>query len=49
MDSLSSPLLGTSLIVEYALLDVPVAMCAVYTELSSVRTSVRSPCILDMI
>ena len=28
--------LGTSLIVEYALLDVPVAMCAVYTELSSV-------------
>lgn len=29
--------LGTSLIVEYALLDVPVAMCAVYTELSSVR------------
>ena len=30
--------LGTSLIVEYALLDVPVAMCAVYTELSSVSS-----------
>ena len=28
---------GTSLIVEYALLDVPVALCVVYTELSSVR------------
>ena len=27
---------GTSLFAEYALLDVPVAMCAVYTELSSV-------------
>jgi Ciliary BBSome complex subunit 1 len=33
---------GTSLIVEYALLDVPVAMCAVFTERSTVirpRTS----------
>ena len=29
---------GTTLIVEYALLDVPVAMCAVYTELSSVSS-----------
>jgi Bardet-Biedl syndrome 1 protein len=28
---------GTNLVVEYALLDVPVAMCIVYTELSSPR------------
>ena len=30
---------GTSLFAEYALLDVPVAMCAVFTELSSVNMS----------
>ncbi len=37
---------GTSLFAEYALLDVPVAMCAVFTELSSVRfcIPVQVPC-----
>jgi hypothetical protein len=31
---------GTSLVVEYALLDVPVAMCITYTETSMVRISI---------
>jgi hypothetical protein len=31
---------GTSLFAEYALLDAPVAMCAVFTELASVRVVV---------
>lgn len=30
---------GTSLVVEYALLDAPVAMCMIYTELGVVSTS----------